>query len=165
VNVASKSLDDWSVEICISLCPLSSESDEFWEITPIPSSGDRSPVVYISSPLVDFPPCIGSSKPSIANRRFMATLGRYGRYAIRSMCSRCGSMTLFNPSKGPRPNVPNRRVFHSATVNKGLLSLLTGDTFQNRLHKEIGQMLEDYDQTLLGCYRSATESVSDTPKT
>ena len=68
-------------------------------------------------------------------------------------------MTTAISSASRGPSWSMHRNFHAAPVNRGLLSLLTGDTFQARLHKEIGQMLEDYDRALLGCYRSATESV------
>ena len=90
----------------------------------------------------------------------MAALGQCGWRAIRSVCSKCGSIPMLQPRMGLAPRLP-RRGFHSAPVHRGLISLLTGDTFQARLHKEIGKMLEDYDKTLLVCYRSATESVTN----
>jgi hypothetical protein len=68
-------------------------------------------------------------------------------------------MTLVNLSKRPGLTFASPRSFHSAPIHRGLLSLLTGDTVQVRLHKEIGKMLEDYDQALLDCYQSAKNSV------
>jgi hypothetical protein len=66
---------------------------------------------------------------------------------------------MLQPRMVLAPRLP-RRDFHSAPIHRGLISLLTGDTFQTRLHKEIGKMLEEYDEALLGCYTSATESVT-----
>jgi hypothetical protein len=36
---------------------------------------------------------------------------------------------------------------------------LSGDRNQEKLHKEIGKMLEEYDETLLKCYNKAYDSV------
>ena len=43
------------------------------------------------------------------------------------------------------------------------MSFLLGDKFQARLHKEIGNILEDYDQKLMALHRDAVESVTEFP--
>lgn len=56
--------------------------------------------------------------------------------------------------------LPPRRLLHSTPVRRGLLGYLVGDHHHARVHKEIGLLLEDYDNALTRYYANATEAVS-----
>jgi len=85
-----------------------------------------------------------------------AMLGRRGLKAATYLCSRCG---LLNIAPNTSFKSPIRRQIHGTQSPLGILDFLIGDTFQARLHKEIGKMLEDYDQHLIICYKEAVEAV------
>src|SRR5579862_1035033 len=84
-------------------------------------------------------------------------LTRTGFRAVSYICPRCQIMSA---GRTGIFQYPVRRQFHVSSSSRGLLSLLTGDTFQARLHKEIGKMLEDYDQALIRSYTQAVEAVN-----
>jgi hypothetical protein len=55
--------------------------------------------------------------------------------------------------------LPQQRLIHSTPIQRGLLRYLVGDHHHARLHKEIGTLLEDYDNALARYYTDATEAV------
>jgi hypothetical protein len=52
-----------------------------------------------------------------------------------------------------------QRLLHSTPARRDFLGYLVGDHHHARVHKEIGLLLEDYDNALLRYYTGATEAV------
>jgi hypothetical protein len=91
----------------------------------------------------------------------MAMLGRGA--VLRATESLCRRHHLSRMADVPRHHmVPlqltHRRV-HTTPSLRGLLSYIVGDHHHARLHKAIGNMLEDYDITLDKYYKNAIEAV------
>src|SRR5579862_2720632 len=55
--------------------------------------------------------------------------------------------------------LPPQRLFHSTPARRDFLGYLVGDHHHARVHKEIGLLLEDYDNALLRYYTDATDAV------
>jgi hypothetical protein len=95
-------------------------------------------------------------------------LSRNGIRTARVLCSRCHCLSLGAVSRGFVPIVSSQqRTFHTTQSNRGLLEsivkYLSGDRNRERLHKEIGKILEEYDTNLTRCYNNAYNSVITLP--
>jgi hypothetical protein len=80
--------------------------------------------------------------------------------AADSLCTRCRVVCLRNlPYRGTTRLLPSQRTLHTSPIRRGLLEYLVGDHRHARIHKEIGLLLEDYDNALEKYYTDATEAV------
>jgi len=61
------------------------------------------------------------------------------------------------------PLLPLRNNFHSTQNPRGFLAWLSGDNRRAKVHKEIGSMLEDYDDKLTRLYDETVEAVIASP--
>jgi hypothetical protein len=88
---------------------------------------------------------------------------RNGIKYARLVCARCRYLESATLAQRPLSSIQTRRQFHSTQSNLGILEgivkYLSGDRNQEKLHKEIGKMLEEYDENLLKCYNKAYDSV------
>lgn len=81
--------------------------------------------------------------------------------ATESLCTRCHGIPTMKASKCRvyRPQQVQRQL-HTTPIRNGLLGYLVGDHRNARVHKEIGKLLEDYDNALIRYYKDATQAVS-----
>ena len=87
--------------------------------------------------------------------------GRRTLRATESLCTRCQAICIWNVSKRRvYPHLQLQRTIHSTPIRQGLLGYLIGDHRLARVHKEIGILLEDYDNALIRYYNDATQAVT-----
>ena len=81
--------------------------------------------------------------------------------ATESLCTRCHAISIIEKSyyRVYRPQQPQREL-HTTPIRNGFLGYLVGDHRHARVHKEIGILLEDYDNALIRYYKDATQAVS-----
>lgn len=85
-------------------------------------------------------------------------LGR--RAVLDTLCLRCPTLYgIITPRRTVLPPFPLRRGFRTTQNPRGLLAWLVGDNRRAKVHKEIGKMLEDYDEKLTQLYEDSVEAV------
>src|SRR5438046_10572010 len=90
----------------------------------------------------------------------MAMLVRRTLRATESLCIRCQAICIWNiPKRRVYLPLQLQRTLHSTPIRQGLLRYLVGDYRLARVHKEIGILLEDYDNALIRYYKDATQAV------
>jgi len=86
------------------------------------------------------------------------------RAVLDGLCLRCQALYgIYAPRRPVVPLLPLRRNFHSTQNPRGLLTWLVGDNRRAKVHKEIGNMLEDYDEKLVQLYDETVEAVLTFP--
>ena len=82
--------------------------------------------------------------------------------ATESLCTRWPAVRIGELTKRyAYPLLQPQQYFHSTPIRKGLLGYLVGDHRHARVHKEIGVLLEDYDNALIRYYKDATQAVNN----
>jgi hypothetical protein len=85
-------------------------------------------------------------------------LGR--RAVLDTLCLRCQALYgISTPRPAVLPLFARQRNLHSTQNPRGLLAWLAGDNRRAKVHKEIGNMLEDYDDKLTQLYDGTVEAV------
>jgi hypothetical protein len=82
--------------------------------------------------------------------------------ATESLCARCLTIRIVElPTRSTYPLLQHQHSLHSTPIRKGLLGYLVGDHRLARVHKEIGILLEDYDNAMMRYYKDATQAVNN----
>lgn len=80
--------------------------------------------------------------------------------ATKSISTRWPIICMANVQRHHIPSpLPPQRLLHSTPARRDFLGYLVGDHHHARVHKEIGLLLEDYDNALLRYYTDATDAV------
>ena len=86
------------------------------------------------------------------------------RAVLDTFCLRCQALYVIStPRPAVLPLLARRRSFHSTQNPRGLLAWLVGDNRRAKVHKEIGNMLEDYDDKLTQLYDETVDAAKNLP--